>query len=229
MSASSSPLRLTPAAPITRWSASAEPATVRRSPEPSPSATLISISGTPVASAARPGPRAPLERSITAVSLPVLPVIATVLVFSTVAPPAHGTLLSVSARGAGGDGRRLVRVQGDRHGPGSGRTGGRLRARRNHERGGENRAQSKPARPRWTTHETEFRLTLDHGSSAADRGIMPGLPAERASESRGSYVSASSKKPTTRRSYSSGRAASPPTWRDSGISHSVLLAPAAAW
>ena len=70
---------------------------MRRSPEPSPSATLISISRTPVASAAGPGPRAPLERSITAVSLPVLPVIVTVSVFSTVAPPAHGTLLSVSA------------------------------------------------------------------------------------------------------------------------------------
>ena len=75
---------------------------MRRSPEPSPSATLISISRTPVASAAGPGPRAPLERSITAVSLPVLPVIATVLVLSTVAPPAHGTLLSVSGGGAGG-------------------------------------------------------------------------------------------------------------------------------
>jgi hypothetical protein len=40
-------------------------------------------------------------------------------------------------------------------------------------------------------------------------------------------ASALSKKPTTRRSYSCGRAVWPATWRDSGISQSVAESPAA--
>ena len=40
-------------------------------------------------------------------------------------------------------------------------------------------------------------------------------------------ASARSKKSTTRRSYSFGLAAMPPTWPDSGISHSVAESPAA--
>ena len=61
------------------------------------------------------------------------------------------------------------------------------------------------------------RVHQGHGDGRREDGRLAG------------HRSASSKNPTTRRSYSSGRASSPPTWPDSGISHSVLLAPAAAW
>ena len=64
-----------PAAPFTSWSPEEEPLTVTRSPEPSPSAALISGLGTPLPSGVRPGPRGPLKRSITAVSLPVFSLI----------------------------------------------------------------------------------------------------------------------------------------------------------
>ena len=55
---------------------------------------------------------------------------------------------------------------------------------------------------------------------------VPRLPARQARRRRRAQRRAALKKPTTRRSYSCGRASSPPTWPDSGISHSS--APAAA-
>ena len=49
----------------------------------------------------------------------------------------------------------------------------------------------------------------------------------RDDEDPGHRASSRSRKPITRCSYSAGRAASPPTWRASGISHSVAASPAA--
>jgi hypothetical protein len=53
-----------------------------------------------------------------------------------------------------------------------------------------------------------------------------GAEHRRLARSEGGHRSASSKKPTTRRSYSCGRASNPPVCVDSGISHSVAESPA---
>ena len=73
------------------------------------------------------------------------------------------------------------------------------------------------AEPRAAMHERVVERVHEHEQrrEGEHERLAGAVAAHRAS--------ASSKKPTTRRSYSCGRASSPPTWFDSGISHSVLL------
>ena len=87
------------------------------------------------------------------------------------------------------------------------------------ERGGEDelaRAQAGPA----VDEGVVQRVQQDQRGAQRERQRLARAAADHGRSAR-------SKKPTTRRSYSAGRAASPPTCLDSGISHSVAEVPAA--